>query len=213
MKRILSLVLAILMCVSVLASCGKADDTTSEPAPDLTNVKVEDLKTIGDIIDLKIEDKQSACFDKYYVYAFNLNGTYYRAISNLSDDEVKAINDLDILADDYNKKLETLTKPLKIDKMENLSEQIMSKEEMDKWVGKTGKDLLEAGWYSSGHNLETMEFWMGYGPFVYTVVLDGEVAESDYEDFDDEEDIKDMKIKSVEYDSIGDATSIETEEE
>lgn len=211
MKKIIFSALSILMALALLVSCGKAGNTSSEKPIDLTNVSVDSLKTLGDIIALKIEDQQLACYEQCYVYAFNLNGTYYRAISNLSEEDSETIMDLDILEEDYEKKRNKLISPLKIDKMENLSEQIMTREEMDSWIGKTGQELIDAKWYTNGHNLETMEFWLGYGPFVYTVVFDGEVAEKDYEDFDDEEDIKDFTVKSVEYDSIGDATNIETE--
>ena len=54
---------------------------------------------------------------------------------------------------------------------------------------------------------------MDYGPFAYSVVFEGEIPEEKWENFDDTEDIKDLKIKSVEFANFGDATDIETEEE
>ncbi len=208
MKKILFSVLAIILALALLVSCSK-EANSSDSAPDLKNVSVDSLKTMGDIIALKIEDKQTACYEKYYICAFNLGGTYYRATSNISEELSNTIMGLDILEEGYEKKLEEIVSPLKIDKMENLNEQMMTKEQCDKFIGKTGQELLDDGWYTNGHNLETMEFWMGYGPFQYTVVFNGEVAEKDYEDFDDDEGIKNLTVKSVEYNSIGDATNIE----
>ena len=80
---------------------------------------------------------------------------------------------------------------------------------MDAYVGKTGREMQDAGWIYTGHDLENMEFWLQYGPFVYTVVFDGKVDEKDWDTFEDESGAKDMKVKSVEFNSIGDATNIE----
>ena len=105
-------------------------------------------------------------------------------------------------------KLDELLAPIEITKMEDLTEQILTEDERKALVGKTGQELMDAGWYSSGYNLETMEFWMNYGPFLYTVVFDGKVEEADWADFK-EEMIGDMTVRSVEFLMLGDATIIE----
>ena len=117
--------------------------------------------------------------------------------------------DISFEDEDYEAQQAAILSPLAIDKIENLSEQILSQEELDKLVGKTGKDLQDAGWTFGGQDLSTMEFWMNYGAFSYTVVFDGSVPESDWETFEAETGTADMTVKSATYNSLGDATNVE----
>ena len=117
---------------------------------------------------------------------------------------------VDIFQEGYEKKQQKIIKNIEIDEMEDLSDQMLSQDELDALAGKTGQELVDEGWlFNGGHNLENMEFWMGYGPFNYSVFFDGEVAESDYETFDDEADTRELTVKSAEFNSLGDATNIE----
>lgn len=211
MKKLLTLILVLLMAAFTLAACGgsgseseSADADTSEP------VSVESLKTFGDVIALEKEDAQTAVGSGYVVYAFKYGDTYYRVKSAIPAELEQEYIDIDILEDGYEEKQQALISDVEIDEIENLNDQILSSEECDALVGKTGQELQDAGWrFGDGHSLESMEFWANYGPFTYTVVFDGEVPESEYETFDDENDTKDMTVKSVEFMSIGDATTIE----
>ena len=90
---------------------------------------------------------------------------------------------------------------------------MLSQEELDKLVGKTGQELLDTGWSDGyGYNLEEMEFWLDYGPFSYAVVFDDPVPESEYETFDTETGIKDRHVVSAKFFMLGNgATDIEIE--
>ncbi|MBO4468621.1 MAG: hypothetical protein J5766_04910 [Clostridia bacterium] len=162
---------------------------------------------MGEIFALDVEDdeKQTATLEDAYIYAFKHNGTYYRAIATITDDAKRAIDDLDFDDEDYWDNVAGIIAPLKIDKFENLSKQILSQKELDKLVGKTGQYLLDHDWYSNGYDLETMKFRMNKDPFCYLVVFDGHVDKKDYEDFDDSIDILELKVKSVKFYSLGDA--------
>ncbi|MBO4692883.1 MAG: hypothetical protein J5659_00615 [Clostridia bacterium] len=207
MKKLIALAIICLLILGTVTACKKAENTSSAPKP----ASIDEIKTLGDIIALGNDDDQKAAYDSVYIYAFKFDDIYYRAICNIPQETFDTIIDLDVTEEDYDKKLNKIIAPIKIDKMEKLEDYKLSQYELDALVGKTGKDLFEAGWTSSGHNLEDMEFWLNYGPFEYTVVFDGKVEEKDYEDFDDEEDTKDLVIKSIEYSQVGDATNIETE--
>ena len=206
MKKIITIMLVLMMAVIGLAACGSSDGGGSDSgAP----ASIDSVKTIGDVIALESDETQSAVYDNKVVYAFKLGDTYYRARATLSDEEQQAYFDIEFDDPDYEEKQNAIVSPLAIDEIENLSEQIPGQDELDAYVGKTGQELMDAGWNFTGHNLEDMEFWMDYGPFEYTVVFDGEVAEADYENFMDEEGTKDMTVKSVVYNGLGDATNIE----
>ncbi len=211
MKKIVSLALAFLMTALLLAGCGTPGGTS---APVQAPKSVDEIKTIGDVMAIGDEFEQWAAYEGLVVYAFELDGVYYRAITEVDKSVTDAIFNLDYSDEKHDEKQNAILAPLEVGKIENLSEQMLTREQMDAWVGKTGQELQDEGWSSgNGYNLETMEFWMYYGPFCYTVVFDGKVPESQYESFDEEEDIKKMTVKSVEFNSIGDATNVEMEED
>ena len=87
-----------------------------------------------------------------------------------------------------------------------------AQEELDKLVGKTGQYLMDEGWDYNYYNLVDMETGMTHKEFSYTVIFeyDGEPMENT-DDFDFWENFKDLVIKSVKCDGIGDATYIEEE--
>ena len=205
MKKALSLILVLIMAAAMLAGCAGGKDSGGADA----GPSVDSFKTYGDIIAADTEDNQVAVTEDMVVYAFKIGDTYYRAKSALSAETSKAYFDVDFADEDYEEQQNAILSPIKIDEMEILNDQILTKEECDALVGKTGKELQDAGWTFSGHNLEDMQFWMNYGPFMYTVTMDGEVSEADYDTFEDETDTMDMTVKSVEFNMFGDATTIE----
>ena len=211
MKRILSLLLVLIMTVFALAGCGGSGGESGGGSGGGSDepVSVDSLKTFGDILSLDLEENQWAVYNGIAVYAFKLGDTYYRAKATISEEDAEKLFSIDFSDDDYEAQQEAILSPLVIDEIENLSDQMLSQEEMDALVGKTGQELQDAGWTFSGHDLESMEFWMGYGPFIYSVFFDGEVAEADWESFDDEADTKDLTVKAVSFNMLGDATNIE----
>ena len=216
MKKGLALVLALMLMISVLAACGQTGenstgDTEGAQGPVSGTAAIESLETIGDAMALEsAEFRQSSGEANRFVYVFGLDGTYYRVIAPMTDEEFQEFMDLDYDDPDYDAKLEKVIGPLKIEKWENLNDIIPAQEELDQWIGKTGQELFDAGWTNSGWNLDNMEFWMDYGPFMYTVVMEGTVE--NVEDFD-EEDIAPLVVKSVTYNDLGDASYIEEKAE
>jgi hypothetical protein len=207
MKKTISLILALALVLAVFAGCSKNTDNGTNPSGS-SSADVTSFKTIGDIINSGIESIQSANTDKYYIYVFQIEQVYYRAIANLTPELSQSLFDLDFDDENYDKKLNDIISPLTIDKLENLNDAVIPQEELDKLVGKTGEDLLYDGWSSGmGYNLDTMEFWFNKGAFEYTVVFDGKLENSD--DFNEEEAVKPLVIKSVTLNGIGDATNIE----
>ena len=207
MKRVLSLLLVLLMAVCMLTACGGSKD---EPKEKSAGASVDSLKTIGDIIEAAPEDLQSAVYEDKVVYAFKMGDNFYRAIAAISKEDSDAYMKVDFADEDYQEQQNKIVAPLKIDKIEDLSDQLISQEELDKLVGKTGKELVEDGWtYNGSYFLEEMQFELNKGPFVYMFVFDGSVDEKDYEDYDAEKGTRDMKVKSASFSALGDATNIE----
>ncbi|MBQ3405176.1 MAG: hypothetical protein IJG63_07160 [Oscillospiraceae bacterium] len=220
MKKIISLILAMLFVLAVLSACGPSGDEASEPdagasdtaAPETssedTDAVVASLETIGDAMAAALGgNEQYAAYDGKFIYVFDLDGTSYRVIASVPNDVFESIMALDYADEDYDAKYSELVTPLAIERYENLSQYIPAQEELDKLVGKTGQDLLDDGWTNWGYSLDTMEFWMHKEPFAYTVVFDGQLELTD--DFDADEAIKPLTVKSVTYDGLGDATNLD----
>lgn len=212
MKKTISFVLALIMVLAAFAGCSK--ETAENGAPSSGNTAdVSSFKTLGDIFNAVTEGQnQSSTYDTCYVYAFQIGDEYYRATANISEDVKAKLDSIDYSESDVMEKEQEILAPLAIDKLENLSENILSQEELDKLVGKKGEELFNDGWETGmGYNTETMEFWLDYNCFEYTVVFDGTVEEGD--EFDETEALKPLTVKSVTLNGLGNATDIEMPEE
>ncbi len=208
MKKIILILLALVLLSA--AGCGKPKTSAGDGMKE-----IEACKTIGDVLALSdVEESQYGCDEESYVCAFKRGGEYYRVTAAMTEGAYDAIWEIEFFDEEYEKKYNAIVSPLPIIKYENLSERIPTQEKMNEWIGKTGGDMIDADWYWSSYNLDTMEFTMDYAPFAYTVVFDGTIEDGeDDEDFDVEEAIRPLTIKSVEFCGLGDATFPELEEE
>ena len=211
-KKITVILSVMLMSFFLLTGCGSqanesGGETTAGTAEALST---DSVKTLGDVNALETEDLQTSVADNKVVYAFGYEGTYYRVTAPISDEDQQAYVDIDFADDDYEDQQKKILAPLKIEKIENLSEQILPQDELNALVGKTGKELLDDGWVCTGnYDLEAKEFYLDHGLFRYLVTFDGEIAVKDVEDFDEEAGIQDLTVKSAEFNTLGDATNIE----
>ena len=206
MKKYLLFILVMLIAVFAMAGCGGLGSSSGQS----DELSADSLKTIGDVIALEKGENQSAVGGGMVVYAFKYGDTYYRVKADMPEETQQAYFDVDIMEEGYEEKQQELIEPLEINLFERLSDQILTQDELDALTGKTGQELIDAGWtYNGSFVLDEMKLWMGYGPFVYSVIFDGDADPSDNENFDAEQSTKDMKVKSAEFSGMGDATTIE----
>ncbi len=201
-KQLIALLLVLCLC-AVMAACG------SKTAPEAPAADTLDVATIGDAMALAAEGTaQNATYENAFVYVFEKDGTYWRLTAALNEEQAAALWELDILDEDYDGKQKELVSPLAVTKCENLNEKKLTDDEMKALVGKTGEDLLNDGWISGmGYNLDTMEFFMEYPPFAYTVVFEAQEKLENTDDFDEEEAIRPLKVISVTFDGLGDSAT------
>ena len=208
MKKVLVSLLVMAMALMMMTACG--DEKTEEKATEeKTSIDLESLATLGDAFDIEGENDQFAFDEAQFVYVFEKDGTAYRVYADQTKNVQKALDKLDAANEDFNDKVKKTVAPLKISKRENLSDNRMSDEEMDKLIGKTGKELLDDGWTISSWNLDEMEFTMCYDGLNYDIVFDGKIKNT--EDTDGEKEVKPLKVKSVKYSGVGDAATLENE--
>ena len=205
-KKWIALLLAAVCVCAVLAACGNKTEPTGSTEPTGAEDTLK-FKTIGEALALgEGGSYMSAIYEKAYVYAFENDGVYWRLAAELTPEQYTALSELDILADDYEEKEKELLSSLAVTKCENLNEKKLTDDEMAALVGKTGKELLDGGWMTgSGYNLDTMEFFMEYPPFAYTVTFEKQEQLENTDDFDEEAAISGLKVVSVAFDSLGDS--------
>ena len=206
MKKIIFFAAAALLC---LAACSKQEN--NDPAP-TNNAPASDtlsVKTIGEALALKGEGEfQSATLGKAYVVVFEKDGVYWRVIAELTPEQHDALFALDILDEDHEEKEKELVSPLKVTKCENLNEKKLSDDDMTALVGKTGAELFDSGWTTGmGYDLESMEFYLEYAPFMYTVTFEKQEQLENTDDFDEEAAVASLKVVSVSFSGLGNSAT------
>ena len=199
MNKIVKILIGLLMMISLCACSSSKSDAAS-------------FATFADAYGAGDEYKQEAYTETYYVYVFKYQDTYYRASMKMTDELYKQLEAVDFFDEQREQKHHDIVGPMEIEKLENLTEAIPSQDEMDQWVGKTGQELLDAGFMISGWFLETQtEYLMDYGDYEYSVVFN-EKVEYNEDNFDGEEAVKPLTVKSVTFSTLSNGcTDIETE--
>ena len=207
MKRTLIFALAVLMVLSAFAACTKAAKSNT-PASD-----ADAPKTLGDIFAIEsvnIYGYQSS--GKAIAVVYQVDGSYWRAIAPMTEEQSEAWFAVDFFDENKEEKELAILSPLEIVQLDNLDKEKLSKEDLKAFIGKTGEELLNAGWTSEGGNATVPESYMSYGPFQYTVTFEpgAEYVESD--DFELEAFIRPLKVKSITYlDLASNATDLPEE--
>ena len=209
MKKILLLLMVMMMAVMLMAGCAQSGN---EPAEDSAPAfDPSQIKTMGDFYPFATEDNyQESYTEEKYVYGIEIDGNYYRAVVDLPKDVSKELWAIDFEDKDKDAKVKELMSPLELTSLENLTEQVPKQEELDKLVGKKGKELFDDGWTYNYYNLEDMEAGLDHGPYSYIVTFeyDGEqMVNSD--DFDFYEEFKDLPVKSITFERIGDISMMD----
>ena len=209
MKKILSFELAIVVAIFALTACIRLNRESKSNSKN--SLDCSRLKTVADVFAYydDFENLQELYTDKNYVVAFRVDGVYYRAIAEIPEDVSAAICKIDLHDKDRGKKERDLVSSLKVN-IENLSDKIPNQKELDKLVGKFGRELFDDGWTYWFYDLKNMTTGMNYGAFAYTVKFeyDGKpMKNTDGFDFYDK--FKDLQVSSVKFYGLGDATTLE----
>ena len=216
-KRSITAVMVLIVAVCMLAGCGWNTGSSKDKSKDSgagEELTTDSIKTFEDVLRLDAEDVQNSVGGGKVVYAFKYNGSYYRAIGDISQEDEDKYIGIDFADEDYEQQQTQIVKDIPVDTVEKLDDQILTQDELDALAGKTGAELTAEGWtYQGSFYLDEMEFYMEYGPFVYTVTFDGSASVKDAEGYAPEKETKDMKVKAARFESFGDgATDLDPEQ-
>ena len=172
-------------------------------------VDLDAVKTLGDLLGLP--EVGTSLTGTTYVYAFEQDGSTWRAICDVPEETAQAIFDLDFDDPDYDKKLSELIAPLPVKVIENLTENIPSQQEADQYLGKSGQELIDDGWTVGFYNLDELQFNMTYGIYSYDITFEGKIKDPD--SFNEDTDMGGLTVKAITCSGVGDATYMEMPEE
>ena len=209
MKKGFVCVLSLLIVLTLFAACGKKESNDPTPTNNVPASDTLSVETIGEALALKGEGEfQSATLGKAYVVVFEKDGVYWRVIAELAPEQHDALFALDILDESHDEKEKELVSPLTVTKIENLNEKKLSDDDMTALVGKTGAELFDSGWTTGmGYDLESMEFYLEYAPFMYTVTFEKQEQLENTDDFDEEAAVASLKVVSVSFSGLGNSAT------
>ena len=193
MKKIIALSLCVVVLL-VLASCGSKPTETVE-------LDCGKLETLGDVFKLEKDGEMSTYNEKQYVNVFKYGGVYYRVYADLTEKLYNDIEAIDFFDENREQKTNDILGGVKIKLAENMTKYIPTEAELQKYVGKTGQELLDMGFWASGYSLwDDQVFFMGYEMCEFDVHFNEKIDVSDdMEDFDYEEAIKNLTVKTIEF--------------
>ncbi|MBQ6453197.1 MAG: hypothetical protein IJJ14_02430 [Coriobacteriales bacterium] len=197
MKALVAVAFALALGTVLLTACGGKVEPEPAPAP----VDVAGFKTLGDVMTAAPQDNTVTWDESKLVFVGRTpDGGLIYATAAVSPDVNDRIEALDFFADDYDEQRDAILATLPLTSVQDLSANIPSQDELDKLIGKTGKDLLDDGYLFMGYSMwggtETAVY-MDKGDYRFLVVFDGTVADAD--DADGGAAIKDMKVLELRF--------------
>ena len=197
MKKLLTVLFVLLLLIS-MSACGKGGNKEEKGKDFDPNA----LKTMGDVLSVDLDGSAWEMGEDYMVIVQHGDNYLYRYSAHFTGDIYERLDAIDFFDENRNEKYVEILKEVPVEKYEDLSDKFPDQAKLDSFVGKTGQELLDMGAYSSGYMLsgENAQFFLGIGLFEYLVTFNEHVEYSD--DLDEEEVIKSLTVKSVEYSSV-----------
>lgn len=197
MRKLLAVLFALLLLVS-LSACGKGGNEEEKGK----GFNPDTMKTMGDVLSVDIDGSGWEMGEDYMVIVQYGDNFLHRYSAHLSSDIYERLDAIDFFDEQRNEKYVEILKEVPVEKYEDLSDKLPDEEKLNSFVGKTGQELLDMGATSSGYMLDgdNAQFFLDIGLFEYLFTFNEHVEYS--EDLDEEEVLKTLTVKSVEYQSV-----------
>jgi hypothetical protein len=180
---------AVLACTLVLAlgllSACSTQSSTNDGDASTGAIDPSSWKTVGDALATQTDAVQASWNDKYYVSVFKADDQYFRIVGIVDDEAKKKGDAVDWSADDVDEQNREAYSGCALKSAEDITGDLVSQEELDKLVGKTGKELADegytfAGYFMYGGDETGAQFDKGY--FQYSMTFKVKVEEKDTDD-------------------------------
>ena len=213
MKKLIVLAISA-MTVTCLCACGggtQASSTASGASGDTASTP--EFATLGEALSAENTEHQAQWNDDQYVYVYQNGDQAYRVVAEMTPEVAEALEKVEFGEDGADEKVLEVLKDQKVTKVEDLTQGIPAQEELDKMIGKTGKELvLDEGYELVGNSYfdNTVQGTFSKGLYTYTAEMNEQPKNPD--NFNGDVEILDMTVKSFTYAGISDmATDINNE--
>lgn len=141
-------VLCLALSALPLAACSgqQANEDTSAPSEQAAALDTSSWKTLGDALATQTDSMSSGWDDNYYVAVFHAGDSVVRVVAKMTSEASDKLDAVDWLAEDVDEQVAAAVGSLELVSAEDLTPEIVSQDELDSLKGKTGQDLVDAGW-------------------------------------------------------------------
>ncbi|MBR3159858.1 MAG: hypothetical protein IKG18_18820 [Atopobiaceae bacterium] len=185
------------------ASEGEAPTATSQAAA----VDISSWKTLGDAFAVRTDSLSSGWDEHYYVSVFKADDSIVRVVGKLDADSYAKIEAVDWSKEDAEKQLAEATDAVPLVIADDLTSELVSQDELDKYVGKKGEDLIDDGWTFQSYYMtggDQTGTYFAKGDLVYMITFDISVSD----DVDDEgASVMDATVAEAEFGGASDAAT------
>lgn len=210
-RRAAAAAIVVALAATPLTACGSqsasSDADSSATASQTVTSNSSGWKTLGDALAAQTSLFSSEYDDKYYVCGFQAGDSFYRVVAKLDAETNQKIDDVDWSKGDADKQIEEAISGLPLQSVEDLTSEMVPQDELDKLVGKTGKDLADAGYTFVSYFMyggEETGVTFVKGSLAYMFTFDASVPEDKVDADTTGALIADAKVTAVEFSGISD---------
>jgi hypothetical protein len=174
MKKRIFLLLVFVLAVSAMLSAQSVYEVKHSFDP-------QSVHTMEDAFRAAEKTGMWGCDDRHFVYAYDAAGSYYRSVASTTEELFEKLNEIDFFDPMRDARISALMGPLPVTYTEDLSALAKSQEELDKWVGRSGADIIRGGFEVSGYFISDSEaqFSLYDDLFEYEVTVMEKITESE----------------------------------
>ncbi|MER1994283.1 MAG: hypothetical protein ABS897_09630 [Eubacteriales bacterium] len=135
-------------------------------------------KTLGDVMALDLGENQSGWGDGQFAMEFEYGGKYWLVKALVPEEALEAYQAVDFFDEERDAKQIAAIGGCAIESVTDLETLAIPQEELDRWIGKSGQDMLDAGWEQNGYEDtgKGLFIHMINGAFQYNVSFGDAVA-------------------------------------
>jgi len=171
-------------CGGQAAQSGAASSAAGQSQT--ASIDVSSWKTLGDALAYDNGESNTAGWnEERYITVFNTTGPVVRVVAKMDSGTYEKLSALDASKEDFNEKFLEAVGGLPLESAEDLTDQKVTQDELNAYVGKTGRDLVDGGftfesyWMYGGDETGAV---MAKGPLAYNVTFDVSVPEDKTQD-------------------------------
>ncbi|MBO7423294.1 MAG: YdcF family protein [Oscillospiraceae bacterium] len=163
---------------------------------ELPRKEEKQLSRMADALEATTGYSMAGWDDSHYVYVYESDGIPYRAVTDFSAELCEQLEAIDFFDEDHDARVAEVIGPIPLVLLEDLSQYYPTQEELEAWIGKSGRDLLNSGFEQWGYYFdeETSECDMISGLFEYRVGFHETIKEGS----DPEQALYRLTVKNIE---------------